>query len=307
MRHVARTCSDTDRIQTLDEVAEAAIATRWDLGAPQWSVHDRGMNSRTWLVVDGGRRWVAKAVPQDARDRFVAGLEVAAIVDRAGIPSGAPEPTSDGSLSVQVEGGALALLRFVKGEPLVGKAATEQRLIGSTLAMAHRTLRDVEVSGAQRFHWLEPGAPHLDVEPWVRPAVRGAIDVYDRLQPEALSWGQLHSDPAPEAFLLDARTGTCGLIDWDTGLFGPLMYDVASAVMYVGGPGHASVLLDAYVGEGVLTQDEVDNALEPMLRIRWAIQADYFAGRIVRNDLTGIAGPDENQAGLDDARRALGR
>jgi homoserine kinase type II len=38
---------------------------------------------------------------------------------------------------------------------------------------------------------------------------------------------------------------------------------------------------------------------------RWAVQADYFAWRITANDLTGITGPEENDKGLEDARRAL--
>jgi hypothetical protein len=42
-----------------------------------------------------------------------------------------------------------------------------------------------------------------------------------------------------------------------------------------------------------------------MLRFRWAVRADYFARRITENDLTGIAGPEENEKGLEDARRAL--
>ena len=86
----------------------------------------------------------------------------------------------------------------------------------------------------------------------MRPAVRQAIDAYDALPPASLTSGLLHSDPAPEAFLVDRRTGTCGLIDWDMGLLGPLMYDLASAVMYVGGPARASSLLDAYLADGAI-------------------------------------------------------
>jgi hypothetical protein len=44
-----------------------------------------------------------------------------------------------------------------------------------------------------------------------------------------------------------------------------------------------------------------------MLRFRWAVQADYFASRITSNDLTGINWPQENEKGLEDARRALSR
>jgi homoserine kinase type II len=55
----------------------------------------------------------------------------------------------------------------------------------------------------------------------------------------------------------------------------------------------------------VLTRSEVERGLLPMVRFRWAVQADYFARRIVHNDLTGISGPQDNEKGLDDARRCL--
>jgi hypothetical protein len=42
-----------------------------------------------------------------------------------------------------------------------------------------------------------------------------------------------------------------------------------------------------------------------MLQFRWAVQANYFAWRINKNDLTGISGPQDNGKGLEDARRSL--
>jgi hypothetical protein len=75
--------------------------------------------------------------------------------------------------------------------------------------------------------------------------------------------------------------------------------------MYVGGPDHAQDLIEAYLAEGVLQLDEVRRGLAPMLRSRWAVQADYFAWRIAENDLTGIDGPHDNEKGLEDARRVL--
>ena len=48
-----------------------------------------------------------------------------------------------------------------------------------------------------------------------------------------------------------------------------------------------------------------ERALAPMLRFRWAVQANYFAWRIATNNLTGIGGPEDNEKGLEDARRAL--
>ena len=47
------------------------------------------------------------------------------------------------------------------------------------------------------------------------------------------------------------------------------------------------------------------DGLAPMLRFRWAVQANYFAWRIAENNLTGISGPQDNEKGLEDARRAL--
>lgn len=141
----------------------------------------------------------------------------------------------------------------------------------------------------------------------MRPAILEALEAWEHLPPQSLTWGLLHTDPAPEAFLHDGATGATALIDWDAGLVGPLMYDVASAIMYLGGPDRSSAFLDAYLQAGVLMRTEVVRALEPMLRLRWAVQADYFARRMATNDLTGISGPGDNLLGLDDARRGLGR
>lgn len=264
------------------------------------------MNSRTWVVEAGTARFIAKLVPADQHDRFVAGLAVARLVGVSGLPAGAPIETSRGDLWAHIGDDTLALLTFVDGRPLVGDEPDEQRLMGKTLARAHRVLTGRLVPDALQFPWIDPAAEHLDVEPWVRPAIVAALEEWVRLPPSSLTWGLLHTDPAPEAFLVDAESASCGLIDWDTGVVGPLMYDVASAVMYLGGPDWSRAFVAAYVAEGSLREEEVDRTVEPMLRMRWAVQADYFARRIATNDLTGIDGPHENVAGLADARRGLG-
>ena len=64
-------------------------------------------------------------------------------------------------------------------------------------------------------------------------------------------------------------------------------------------------MIDAYRAAGPLTEAQLAEGLPVLLRFRWAVQADYFAWRITENDLTGIAGPEENEKGLEDARRAL--
>lgn len=288
-----------------EDTLRASLAQHWDLVEAQVSPHAGGMNSKTWLVERGGQRWVAKAVPPAARTSFTGGLAVADRLQRAGVPAGAPTPTSDGQVVVTVAGCPLALLTWVPGVELTGQGPEEQRLIGRTLGRVHRALTEVRVRGTERFHWVDPTADHLGVRDWVRPAVTAAVLELHELRPETLSWGLLHTDPAPEAFRLDRTTDTCGVIDWSVALTGPLLYDLASAVMYVGGADRAGDLVEAYLGQDVLDRPEVERGLLPMLRFRWAVQADYFARRIVGDDRTGIGGPEGNEKGLADARRRL--
>ena len=281
------------------------LRSYWTLADVRVTVHDGGMGSATWFIDQDADRWVAKAVAPAAGRQFAGGLSLAQRLDRAGIPAGAPVPATNGQLAVDVGAGWLALLTWVPGHPLTGREAREQALMGTTLARVHKTLEDGTADGAQRFHWVDPDADHLSLRPWLRPAISSAVDALDAAGPGRMSWGLLHADPAPEAFRLDPATGRCGVIDWSYFLYGPLLYDLASAVMYLGGQNQAGELIDAYLREGVLGRAEVRAGLATMLRFRWAVQANYFAWRIAENDLTGISGPHENEKGLEDARRSL--
>jgi Ser/Thr protein kinase RdoA (MazF antagonist) len=284
---------------------DTALAESWGIRDARIEPHHGGMNSATWFVDADAARWVAKAVaPREGR-QFAAGLAVAARLDQAGIASGAPLPTRDGSLAAAVDGVPLALLARVPGEPLTDRPEHQSRC-GATLGRVHRALRGIDVEDTKHFHWVDPEAAHLDVRPWVRAAVAAAVEAFDALGPATLTYGYLHTDPAPEAFLFDERTGDCGLIDWSTALSGPLLYDLASAAMYVGGPERARRLVDAYAAQGALPRDEIERGLKAMLCFRWGVQADYFARRIATGDLTGIADAAGNEKGLEDARRALG-
>jgi homoserine kinase type II len=281
------------------------LADDWAMPGATVTALEGGMNSQTWLVTDGVSRWIAKAVPSEAGRRLAGGLSVAARVQAAGVPAGAAIPTPDGRSTVTREDRALALLTFVEGVGLTGTGDSEQRLIGTTLARAHAALQGLEIPFADRFHWLDPAADHLGIRPWIRPAIARALAGWERLGPSSLTWGLIHSDPAPEAFLFDHEADSCGLIDWDRALVGPLMYDLASAVMYVGGHTRAAALVQAYSTLRVIEADEIERAMTPMLQVRWAVQADYFAGRLAANDLTGINDGSENEVGLEDAHLGL--
>lgn len=281
------------------------VATHWGIRDAQVESLTGGMNSATWSVRGADQRWVAKAVPVGTFARpFRYGLSLAARLEQAGIPAGAPVAALDGELIVTVAGQVFALLRWVEGVELIGVRADEFALMGDTLGRIHRILGTVEPgTGLDPRDDAAPGA--LDLRPWIRPAVAAAVHGVEDLKPETLTWGPVHGDPAPEHFRRDPGTGRCGLIDWGSAVQWPLMYDVATAVMYAGGPQTGQPLLEAYQAHDVLDPREIDRALVAMLRLRYAIHAIYFAGRIIAGDLTGVDGPSSNERGLADARRRL--
>ncbi len=283
------------------------LADRWGAADATVEAHNGGMNSVTWFVTAGGERWVAKAVARSSRRSFVGGLTVAGHVEVAGVPAGPPVPTRQGDIVVDIDGIPLALLSWVEGEELSGTTTSDQRLIGRTLGRVHEALRDVPTAPADRFHWVDAQAAHLSVRSWVRPLVAAAVAAYEAVDRSFFSWGLLHCDPAPEAFRLDHVTGVCGLIDWSAAVSGPLLYDLASAVMYVGGVEHGDCLIEAYLESRTVTRAEVEHGLLTMLRFRWAVQADYFARRLATGDLTGIISDADNEKGLEDARQWLVR
>ncbi|GAA1371289.1 phosphotransferase enzyme family protein [Catellatospora chokoriensis] len=289
---------DSDRLSGL-------LADHWGLVDVRVEVHNGGMNSATWWVDHDGRRDVAKHTPGWNRDKFVGGLTVASHVQRAGIPAGAPILTTSGRLAAETADGPVALLQHVPGaEPPDDESGL--RAIGETLGRVHVAVRDIRVAGAEQFHWVDPNAAHLDHAPgWVKPGITKALAMLDALDPPSLTWGMLHTDPAPEAFLVDPATGDVGLIDWAVAMSGPLLYDLASAVMYVGGKVAAQSLLAAYVRTGALGEDEIERGLDVFHRFRWAVQADYFAGRIATRDMTGIEDVRGNEMGILAAREFL--
>jgi Ser/Thr protein kinase RdoA (MazF antagonist) len=269
----------------------------WGLTDAAVSDHHGGMNSATWWVdVDGQRRFVAKSVPETATSDFLGGLNVAARLGASGIPAGAPTPTRSGATVATIEGRALALLTYVPGDELTND---DTHAVGTTLGRVHLALQDAQVSGVQPFIEIDLDQPFMGIRDWIRPAVAAALADIDL---STFTTGILHTDPAPEAFRRDPRTGMVGMIDWSVAMRGPLLYDVASAVMYAG-----DGLLDAYVRTGALDVEEIDAGLSMMLRFRGAVQAWYFARRTANEDLTGIDDAGGNEEGLTDARVMLER
>ncbi|HTJ66058.1 MAG TPA: GNAT family N-acetyltransferase [Actinospica sp.] len=281
------------------------LAEHWGLSNAETAVHEGGMSSLTWIVRQGDEQWLAKSVSAEkyAR-RFAAGLAAARRLSAAGIPAGEPVATLDGALTIEADGSAIALLKWVDGTPVEQHTDEGLRLVGRTLARAHVALG---TAPAQPYPEppLNPSGLHLGVRPWIRPAIAGARAAIDELDPARLTWGPLHGDPAAEAFLLDRESGTVGLIDWGAYTVGPRVFDLASAVMYADGLAKAQPLIEAYLAEDAVPAAEVERALAAMLGWRWASQAYYFAHRIASADMTGIADASENERGLADAKAYL--
>jgi Ser/Thr protein kinase RdoA (MazF antagonist) len=275
------------------DVAEV-LREHWDLKPARLEVLTGGMNSAAWLASTGEWRVVVKAVGSDDSG-FGPGLDLAARLDDAGVRTGRPRVSKHGRFVERVEGRQVAVLEYVDGVEL---GPADQAAIGDLLGRVHSAAAVEPGATADWLGFLLPFEESLDLEPWIRPAVEAAVN--DAVSLGRLSWAWLHGDPAAEAFRRQAD-GEVALIDWGGAMRGPILYDVASAVMYNGDP-----VVPAYLRRRPDLTGELERGLPTFLRVRYAVQAGYFAWRITNNILTGISDPAENLKGLTDARRSFG-
>ncbi|MFI6833953.1 phosphotransferase enzyme family protein [Kribbella sp. NPDC050241] len=273
------------------------LLERWDLKPTHVEELTGGMNSAVWLAAADGWRVVVKSV--DAGDgAFVPGLELAARLGDAGVVTGRPVVSQAGRVAERVGDRLVGVLEFVDGEPLAG-TVEDQRAVGESLGRVHGVSATPPGELVDWLHLVTQFDEYLDLEAWIRPAVEGAVEGVQAL--DGLSWAGLHGDPAAEAFLRQPD-GEVALIDWGGAMHGPVLYDVASAVMYAGTPDD---VVPAYLEQRPESAHEVETGLTAFLRLRWAVQAGYFAWRCSTDVRTGIADPAENRKGLADARRAF--
>jgi Ser/Thr protein kinase RdoA (MazF antagonist) len=256
----------------------AALVDTWLGNAWRVTPLTGGMNSSVWAVDTKDERFALKIHTPS----MLPGLDVARELARRGVRSGEP-------LHVARDGERVAaLLRWVSGEPLSWEDGS---LIGATLKRVHNLLDGVPPPADISMWpsaWVDLGAiEDSDVFDIASDAVRAAEELAHRL-PQGL----LHGDPAPEAFI--RHEGTVGLIDWGGAFYGPLLYDVASAVMYS----------DRSVAESY--GDVADDDLRTFLAFRAVVQIWYFADRIMRNDLTG-SDDDGNRSGYESGVKMLRR
>ncbi len=284
---------------SLAREATGLVLAGWNRSVEAVAPLGGGMNSATALVDLVDERAVLKWT-RDA-SALAAGCDAAHRLAQHGLLTGQPYPTSAGALIHPVENGAVALLRFVPGSVLTPNDPVDQRDMALTLAAVHAT-EATQRSGTFMNDLIAEMVLH-NVEPWVRSSVDLILDEYAGL-PE-LTWSVLHADPESEAFRRQPDTGQVGLIDWTATTDGPVLYDVASALMYLGGRQNADAFWDAYVSHSPAPVAELTTHLGTFTRYRAAVQAAYFSMRIGTQDRTGIDDDSENWKGLRDAEHML--
>ena len=283
----------TGKVAPMD--VAGVLSERWDLKPERVEVLTGGMNSAAWLAAADGWRVVLKSV--DTGDQaFAPGLELAARLDDAGVITGRPRPSVHRRLVEYVDDRQVAALEYVDGVPLT---SDDSAAVGDLLGRVHTVSATEPGNLPDWLHLVTQFDEYLDLEDWIRPAVEGALAGVTAL--DNLSWAWLHGDPAAEAFLRQSNA-EIALIDWGSAMNGPILYDLASAVMYTGTPDH---VVPAYLEQRPDLTDEIERGLATFRRVRFAVQAGYFAWRCATDVRTGIAGPSENLKGLADARRGL--
>jgi homoserine kinase type II len=263
-----------------DDLVRVTLRDQWHLQPSELTALPGELMSQGWEFAAGPDRYVCRLAELGARQPVEAGLVAAEHLRLRDIAVGEPVRTLGGQLTAETPAGALAVLRRVPGRRLDGADPVDQQWWGDRLGAVHRALQRFHHPGLRPWQLLDPEAPHLAAEPWLRPAVADAVSATTRLTvTDRLTYGVLHGDPAPAGFVVDPSTGRAGLLDCGAGGLGPLVYDVAAAVVYAGGVVHAAELIDGYLAAGPVRRDELDAALPVLLRLRWAVQADLAARR----------------------------
>lgn len=275
------------------------LRAHWGRAVTALEPLDGGINADVWLAEHEGPACVVKQVPPAGVGDLATGCETATRLAEAGFVTGRPVPTLSGELLLSDHG--LAVLELVPGRELSGETPDEQRLMGGLLGRIHAAGDPAPVTGAATFmgDWLSSDSVGIAEHEWL---VRAIASVRAETASLALTWSTLHTDPAPEAFVHDDASGVTGLIDWAGSRRGPVLYDAASTVMYLGGTERAGAFLDAYREQAPLAADEMRH-LDTFRRFREVVQGAYFARRLATGDITGDMDRAGNQKGLDDARR----
>ena len=210
------------------------LLQNWDLGEVFEIVPlQGGINAETWRLETARGTFAAKFAFDETA--FEGGVEIAEQLEFAGFSAGRPVRRRDGSMVLFSPQGALAVTAFVPGSPLDVSNTNGMRIWGSTMALLHRTLlRLPRIPGGVRrwpWRWLDPEADHVTSRPWLRATLRSALSQAERVVTNGnLTLGLIHGDGAP--VMLESESQRVSVIDWGAAMWGPLLYDVATAYWF---------------------------------------------------------------------------
>jgi Ser/Thr protein kinase RdoA (MazF antagonist) len=216
----------------------------------------------------------------------------------------------DGSLSLTVTAGELALLDHVEGRLPDLRASDDLRRVGAALARAHARLAGdldaVDPALVWPWPWAEEAVARIPMATDLRDGVRHVRGDARRLVARAhLPIAVVHGDPTRDAFLLHpADPEQDGIIDWSATLGAPAVYDLGTvAAVHAEEPGVVDGILRGYadVDRGIAGQLPL---LPILTRLRWMCTALYFADRIARGIVRG-GSAESNQHGLTRATAGL--
>jgi Ser/Thr protein kinase RdoA (MazF antagonist) len=285
----------------------------WELPAPlRVQPLAGGFTSHVWRIDVGESSYVAKLAYQPRED-VDDGLRAAAILARHGLRTGPALHTRAGELIrlVRYPAGhwhALAVLRFVEGEPLDWRTTEALRIAGTTLGSLHRVLLEdgsLELQD-QLFHYLiddNAWGCQPDLQPIVARAV-AAVRSFEAERP--ITYGPIYGDGLQVRG--STRDESIGLIDWGTVSHGPLLFDLALSVHAAQRAGHVDLteFFAPYLAKAPIQPAELDG-LRYYEALMWARSAKYFGYRLRHQVLLGDPRPRANADSLARARAALER
>ncbi|MGW5689896.1 phosphotransferase enzyme family protein [Streptomyces asiaticus] len=264
---------------------------------------DLGFHSYTYLIGSDSDMYVAKCVPAAQGPKFTSGLKVALVVEDHGIPAGAPLQTVKGEVTAYHGEWCWALLRHLDGGRADENDPVHMRRAGETLGAVHTALADT-LPPPDILRWdhldgmMSAQAPFLDDKPWIQQAMREAHETVSG----KVTMGLLHSDASMNTFRV--KPDSMGLFDWGEVMYGPFLFDVATALSYLDKSVDVGPLLQGYMAKSPVPRSELP-LIGTLLKFRAAAEAWIYARREwVGNDIGNI-GDLSNANLLDRARKNL--
>ena len=297
------------------EVGEVVAALGgWGLPVRSVAPLSGGLNSTVWSVrAADGRRYVAKLADVESAAGFRSGLRVARRAAQHGFRSGPPVPLPDGSLSLVVPGGELAVLEHVPGRRPDPAVEADLVRTGSVLARAQSTVEGerpcLDRELAWPWPWAETALSGIPMPTGLRDAAGRALEDARRVtERDGLPVQVVHGDPAFDAFVLAPGTvpdrRRDGMIDWAATMGAPALYDLGTvAAVNADHPDRLQAVLRGYLAAAPGRAAEL-HRLPAFTRLRWMCVALYFADRIARGIVRG-ADTGANHRGLAEAHHRL--